>query len=139
MRESPFLELVSAWASISPEGQFEALLEHRALVNAVEPGLWEQLHEQRKEQEQAAREQRKIEIELAKAEAIEIKAIKSAERKAAAELARRERSIPVEIRKIQRSLKSLAFQDERQEKKLEKTREKLATHFINQIKRNSNV
>ena len=139
MRESPFLELVSVWTSISPEEQLEALLAHRGLVNAVEPGLWEQLRDQRKEQEEAAREQRKIDLETARAEAAEAKAIAKAERKAAAEIARRQRAIPVEIRRIERSLKGHAYRDKRQENKLEKTREKLAKHFINQIKRNPNV
>ncbi len=84
MRESPFLELVSAWASISPEEQFEALLGQRALVNQAQPGLWEQLREQRKKQEQTAKEQRKVELEIAKAEAAEAKAAEKQARKIAA-------------------------------------------------------
>lgn len=139
MRESPYLELVSVWTSISPEEQLEALLAHRGLVNAVEPGLWEQLRDQRKEQEEAAREQRKIDLETARAEAAEAKAIAKAERKAASDLARRQRAIPVEIRKIENSLCRLDYRDGVQQRRLEKTREKLAKHFIKQIKRNPNV
>ena len=128
------MELVSAWASISPEEQFEALLGQRALVNELEPGLWEQLRNQRKAQEQAAKEQRKAELEAAKLEVAKAKAAEKQARKAVSELARRQRSIPVEIRKIQRSLKGHAYRDERQHKKLEKVQDKLTKMIIKQIR-----
>ncbi len=134
LRESPFLELVSAWASISPEEQHQALLAHRGLVNAVEPGLWEQLHQQRKDQEQAARAQRKIDLETARAEAAEAKETERQARKTAAEIARRQRAIPVRIGQIQRSLQRHSYRDGVQQRRIEKTREKLMDQIIKQIR-----
>lgn len=134
LRESPFLELVSAWSSISPEEKREALLQHRGLVNAFSPGLWEQLNQQKKHQEKEAKEQRKADLEAARAEAAEAKETERQARKTAAEIARRQKSIPIRIGQIQRSLQSHSYRDERQQRKLEKTREKLMDQIIKQIR-----